>query len=335
LGALFNANFMMKLFSNPQIELSNWHSFQQWLDFDKKYRELVPDNFEYKELVNLTFFKMFRKPVKNSTQFIKTQIQNSKKYTGPEKFPGSYNEVDAGTFYNPDTKEGFTIIFNKKGSTYTLGRDIFENSVGGKILEIIEVSPRKGPNLMNVINDTLEVTRFQKSRSIIDPVDGNYGLRPYSMYVVHYKRTNINPTLTVIRPTSKVFKQDQYVPVKVEATDEDGTIEVVRLFLDGVQIGADREAPYKWIDDDDLKGLSVGNHKIRVTAVDNDGGTAFKIITFEIKPAAQRLSALDTESVGTIIVSPNPVFDSHVTIYQKGNENLSLYNTAGKELVYT
>ncbi|AXT50040.1 T9SS C-terminal target domain-containing protein [Aquimarina sp. BL5] len=351
LGGLFNANFMMKLFSNPQIELSSWHSFQQWLTFRSRRGELMPDNFEYEELVNYSFFKMFKDPVKNSTKFIKTEIENSKKYDGLGRFEGRYDEIDAGTFYNPNTKEGYTIIFNKKESAYTLSKSSFENNLDGEILEFKEITPDKNQNLLRAINDTSEDARLKKSISNINPNRGLYRLRPYSMYVVHYKReqnTNQSPELTILNPrnletiidpvsnvsleTGTIIEGNDIV-INVAANDPDG-IKEVRLYLNGELIRTDTEAPYGWGGASELQNVTGGSYRIKVVAIDNNGQRTKKIIILTVLPQSLRGVRFEKENTSAIMITPNPVSKgSSITIHQKGNLYLKLYDLTGKEIM--
>ncbi|AXT54868.1 T9SS C-terminal target domain-containing protein [Aquimarina sp. AD1] len=439
LGGLFNANFMMKLFSNPQIEISNWHSFQQWLTFRSKKGELMPEDFEYDELVNYSFFKMFKDPVKKSTKYIKTEIENSKKYDGLGKFEGKYDEVDAGTFYNPNTKEGYTLIFNKKGNNYKLSKSSFENNLDGEILEFKEITPDKSQNLITAINDTSESARLRKSISNINPVTGIYNLRPYSMYVVHFKRketvntspelnfispvnnvtlntgstisvhteasddngidnvalyinnilirkdnaapyiwggpegnealknletgiytlkaiatdnlgatttksiivniedemidSNIPPELIILQPTetTTLYQGDDLI-VRADANDPDG-IREVRLYLNGELIRIDTEAPYGWGGNPLLQNVTEGRYRIKVIAIDNTGQRTKKIIVLTALPKALKDVGFDKENTGAIVVTPNPATGSNITIYQKGNLYLRLYDITGKKIM--
>ncbi|SEM14038.1 Por secretion system C-terminal sorting domain-containing protein [Aquimarina amphilecti] len=441
LGGLFNANFMMKLFSNPQIELSSWHSFQQWLDFRSRGYELVPNDFEYQELINYSFFKMFKDPVKKSTKFIKTNINNSKKYDGLGEFEGKYNEVDAGTFYNPETKEGYTFIFNKKGNNYKLNKTSFENNIDGEIIEFKEITPDKSQNLITAINDTSENARLKKDISNINPQGEIYSLRPYSMYVVHYKRketitntppslsfltpvnnitlntrstvsvhteasdddgianvtlyvndvflrkdvaapyiwggpngneilknletgtyvlkaiaednlgatttksvtiyvkdetidNNLPPELIVLHPTeTSVFSEGNTISVRAEANDPDGSIKEVRLYLNNELIRIDTESPYVWGGNAKLQNISVGTYRLRIVAIDNEGARTRKVIVLKVKPSEFRGSRLENNEDQRIIVSPNPTNGSIISISQRGNQYLTLYNLLGKKVM--
>ncbi|MGB6151994.1 MAG: discoidin domain-containing protein, partial [Pricia sp.] len=76
--------------------------------------------------------------------------------------------------------------------------------------------------------------------------------------------------------------------VDADASDNDGTIENVELYINDSLIRQIEDAPYSWgssssPDPDELNGLSVGNYSIKLVATDNDGYTNETSFTLTVK----------------------------------------------------
>ncbi|MEM1223159.1 MAG: S8 family serine peptidase [Verrucomicrobiota bacterium] len=88
---------------------------------------------------------------------------------------------------------------------------------------------------------------------------------------------NQSPTVT-FNPASELDKVEGYdgIYIEADASDSDGSIDNVRLFLDGVSIRSDKKAPYNWFGskDPELVGLAPGTYELKLVATDNEGATA-------------------------------------------------------------
>ena len=71
------------------------------------------------------------------------------------------------------------------------------------------------------------------------------------------------------------------VSVVVNASDSDGSIDNVRLSVDGTFIRQENRDPYEW-NDAELQGLSVGTHELTAVTTDNEGATATATISVEV-----------------------------------------------------
>lgn len=71
------------------------------------------------------------------------------------------------------------------------------------------------------------------------------------------------------------------VSIEVLASDLDGTIDNVRLSLDGVFIRQENFFPYEW-NDPVLQNLPIGEHVLAVVTTDNDGGRTTATLSFEV-----------------------------------------------------
>ncbi|GGJ56159.1 Ig-like domain-containing protein [Deinococcus roseus] len=83
--------------------------------------------------------------------------------------------------------------------------------------------------------------------------------------------TNKFPVVAITTPTSgQNFASGAAVSVKGTASDPDGTVSKVDLYVDGVLKGTDTAAPYEF----SATGLANGSHTVKLTATDNKGATA-------------------------------------------------------------
>jgi len=87
---------------------------------------------------------------------------------------------------------------------------------------------------------------------------------------------NQTPTLSFVAPTpinGSTIAVHSDVNIAVEATDLDGTVDRVELYLNEKLVAYDNEAPYTWraTNYDVLKALSAGAYQLRAKVIDNDG----------------------------------------------------------------
>ncbi|MHA7056259.1 cellulase family glycosylhydrolase [Aquimarina sp. M1] len=81
---------------------------------------------------------------------------------------------------------------------------------------------------------------------------------------------NQEPTVAITQPiTGSVFQEGETITIAANAADQDGAIDAVAFFINGIKIAEDTTSPYtaNWI------GIR-GNQTITVQATDNDGSTA-------------------------------------------------------------
>ncbi|MEA3495856.1 MAG: FISUMP domain-containing protein [Bacteroidota bacterium] len=86
------------------------------------------------------------------------------------------------------------------------------------------------------------------------------------------KDDNEFPTVSITNPANgaSVF-QDTAITIMTNAQDNNGSIAEVLFYIDGVNVGTASSSPfnYRW----NTTGMSLGSHKIKVTAYDNEGAT--------------------------------------------------------------
>lgn len=99
--------------------------------------------------------------------------------------------------------------------------------------------------------------------------------------------SNNAPQVSFTTPVNNAtFGAPANVEVTVDASDNDGTIASVQLFLDDVLVRAENVAPYNWgqasQNDVALQGLAYGTYELKAIATDNDGATTTATITITV-----------------------------------------------------
>ena len=104
--------------------------------------------------------------------------------------------------------------------------------------------------------------------------------------------------------------------VTVNATDADGTIANVKLYLNSQLVRQENVAPYEWgmnnQNDPLLKGLQAGSYTLLAVAEDNSGLTSSATIVVKVQEDLST-SIIDNSGMDGLIVYPNP-FNSFITI---------------------
>ncbi|MCU0430166.1 MAG: Ig-like domain-containing protein [Cytophagaceae bacterium] len=125
-----------------------------------------------------------------------------------------------------------------------------------------------------------------------------------------------NPTVSFAQPLNAATTGKNIV-VQVNASDADGTISNVKLFLDGNLIRQENTAPYVWNStnggslDPVLANLSAGSHQLKALATDNAGKTSEATITIQVNASARSASYLD-QSIVEWSAFPNPFQDRFI-----------------------
>lgn len=95
------------------------------------------------------------------------------------------------------------------------------------------------------------------------------------------ENTNQKPVCTITAPVDgQIISKGTNVTISVDATDSDGIIDEVRIFVDDVGLGSvGFPFNYDW----QTSNVSIGNHIIKAAIVDDDGNPAFDEITVDIE----------------------------------------------------
>ena len=98
--------------------------------------------------------------------------------------------------------------------------------------------------------------------------------------------SNNPPIVNFLSPeSSSITVNEGYaLSIQVEATDSDGSIDSVVVYIDNARVRRESQAPYDWghtnsPNPDELNGMSVGAHEIKAVAFDNEGASSEMILT--------------------------------------------------------
>ncbi|HSQ42846.1 MAG TPA: Ig-like domain-containing protein [Fibrobacteraceae bacterium] len=106
--------------------------------------------------------------------------------------------------------------------------------------------------------------------------------------------SNQAPVVTFVTPLNGAsFLAPETLEVEVTATDADGEVANVQLYLDGKLVRQENGSPYQWNDQDQdsvLQGLTVGAYTLRALATDDDGITGESSISIEVLSSTEVIS---------------------------------------------
>ncbi|WP_378181224.1 Ig-like domain-containing protein [Aquimarina sp. SS2-1] len=116
---------------------------------------------------------------------------------------------------------------------------------------------------------------------------GKTAEKSFTLTVRENNPGNQPPLVSFASPTGNTSIPEGYTnfEVTVNASDNDGSITNVKLYVDGNLIRQENLAPYEWgigNNSAELLGLSVGQHKIKAEATDNEGAKTSKTFTLSV-----------------------------------------------------
>jgi hypothetical protein len=144
---------------------------------------------------------------------------------------------------------------------------------------------------------------------------------------------NIPPTLSFSTPAATdSFQEGANIQVNIGASDPDGSISTVKLYLDGEFLGRDNSVPYTWgFDEDDepeLFNMEAGEYVLRAEATDSRGSKrsdSMNIVVEAIVPLASK-----TVEDNQVKIYPNPFNDFIVLESNESPQKILLMNNLGK-----
>lgn len=108
---------------------------------------------------------------------------------------------------------------------------------------------------------------------------------PILFYLLDANAGSSSPLVAFDTPDeNQVFSLGDPVAVNATASDSDGTIVKVDLYLDGVIVNSDIQAPYQW-SGGVLNALVAGEHILRLVAVDNMGNETAVVQRISVEEA--------------------------------------------------
>lgn len=142
------------------------------------------------------------------------------------------------------------------------------------------------------------------------------------------------PTLSFIHPSSAIDVASwQGGDIQVAAMDRDGSIQDVKLLINGEPIAKDEEAPFTFTDlTSRIQNLSHEVHYLQAIATDNDGNTnsiRVAIIGGDPPPPPN-----EVEERLQIRVFPNPSLNKEVTVEMKeeGLYTIRIFDLSGRKI---
>jgi len=147
---------------------------------------------------------------------------------------------------------------------------------------------------------------------------------------------NIPPNISFSTPTeADVFEVGDNIRINIGASDPDGNIKEVKLYLNEEFLGSDSSVPYTWgFDEDkdpDLFNLQSGEYIFRAEATDNRGSKrsdTLKIILESNEPLANV-----RKSKANVQIYPNPVSGKLNVKSNKAPNKIMLYNIFGELVI--
>jgi len=106
------------------------------------------------------------------------------------------------------------------------------------------------------------------------------------------------PDVTFTRPTETASVEPADLGVVVEATDIDGAIDNVKLYIDDRFVREERQTPYEWgtantnMRDSLLLGLTAGAYTLRAVATDNQGAEGADTMTVTVEAGVVGFSSV-------------------------------------------
>ncbi|NMM50383.1 T9SS type A sorting domain-containing protein [Marinigracilibium pacificum] len=97
-----------------------------------------------------------------------------------------------------------------------------------------------------------------------------------------------SPVVSFVNPMSDLTVYEGYnLMITAEATDSDGSINQLNLYIDNTFVRQENIAPYEWGHEgspnpQELNGLTGGSHTIKVVATDNDGNKSQDTFTLTV-----------------------------------------------------
>jgi PKD repeat protein len=107
------------------------------------------------------------------------------------------------------------------------------------------------------------------------------GIILYSCNKDNEDNTNTAPTVSITSPANGAsITQGSVVEISADATDSDGNISEVRIYIDNIGKSSSSSFPYNYTWN--TSGVSMGSHVIKAVASDNDGASNFAEIYITI-----------------------------------------------------
>ncbi|MEY5048795.1 MAG: hypothetical protein RLZZ175_2154 [Bacteroidota bacterium] len=238
--------------------------------------------------------------------------------TAPFSF--NYNETTPDKYVLKAIAYDNDSTFNADSTTYYIRKKVFSSNCGAAIWE---ANKQYCANELVAYNNKVYKSSWCGSGEI--PGSNQWGSWKFQNDCQGDIYT-ILPTITIINPIeNQVFTEIDTVQISTNANDVDGSIAKVSFYVDEILVGENTKSPF----DFKVANLTVGKHKIKVIATDNNGGVSkATIVTIEV---VGELTAIENSTKTNLNLYPNPT--SGIIQISQNVDNVEVYNVLGnKEL---
>jgi hypothetical protein len=134
--------------------------------------------------------------------------------------------------------------------------------------------------------------------------------------------TGVIPDVSFLNPTNSIDVSTwDASPIELDATDIDGTVQSVKLLINGEPVAIANEAPYIFDISSTIQNLSHDLHYLQAIATDDDGNTNLtRMAIMGGDPPTPIVEDPMDEEFSEIRVYPNPIQNRQLTIEMKEND---------------
>ena len=181
--------------------------------------------------------------------------------------------------------------------------------IGSRMIREIKRAPYQwgtgsaSPNELNGVSPGTYIIK-------VEVIDDEGGISSDSFRLTVKKKPNVLPQVRIISPSKDISVDTGYqLGVKAEASDSDGSIRGVKLYIGSRMIREIKRAPYEWgtgsASPNELNGVSPGTYIIKVEVIDDEGGISSDSFRLTVKkkpnipPQVQIISPINDLNVET------------------------------------
>ncbi len=168
LGALYAANFQLKLLLEPNATVSGWHAFIQWADFRNPNQELVYKN-------NFYFYQAIASALDDAKSMRGISFSGSKTTPGTTDFPVTLDDLEG--LLVDGSKGRRLILVNRFNRPYTINKIQIDGESAG-IRSGMALTPDPKLRGDKALNDEERHARVSLVKN------GECHLPPYSLIVI-------------------------------------------------------------------------------------------------------------------------------------------------------
>lgn len=192
-------------------------------------------------------------------------------------------------------------------------------------------------NDQRIGNDTVAPFKLDHSESNYDTIQiiamafDNKGATSFDT-IMAYKAQEMNvlPVVMINNPVQDtIFKRGSIVPININASDPDGFIQYVDVYINSIKLTTDSTSPYliNWHTNNN------GNYTISAIALDDKGATTNSAVSIRVtEDGSSGINELSMKPV--VSINPNPVSDLlNITIHPDPSKTVytfTIYDMYGK-----